>query len=96
MEGAEVSSITGTLSSFFANKKESKRENKIKLSAITRVVLVNMSALEEPKAVWLAPPIIFIAFPPLPDWNSTNKIKKILVRTKKNRTVPVINPILKT
>jgi hypothetical protein len=51
IEGAEESSITGTLSSFLANKKESNKENKIKLRAITLVVLVRISALDEPKAV---------------------------------------------
>jgi hypothetical protein len=51
IEGAEVSSKTGALSSFLAKRKESRREKRIKLKAVTRVVLVNISALEEPKAV---------------------------------------------
>lgn len=67
IEGEDESSITGTLSSFLAKRKERRREKRIKLNAVTLVVLVSMSALEEPKAVWLAPPIMFIAFPPLPD-----------------------------
>ena len=61
------SSTTGTTSLFLAKRKESRREKPIKLKAIIRVVFVRMSALEEPKAVWLAPPIKFMELPPFPD-----------------------------
>lgn len=62
-----VSSVMGAESGFFANIKDKSKDRTIKLTATILVVLVSISALEEPNAVWLAPPIKFMAFPPLPD-----------------------------
>jgi hypothetical protein len=89
--GGGVSIIT---SSFLANKKERRRENTIKEIAITLVALVRTSALEEPNAVWLAPPIIPPKPPPLPACTSTNNISKKQAITKKTKTVPIKNPIV--